>query len=248
MAMPIRESELQRTLAPDQAEPQVRVLVPIQHGEFSIHEINYGGKSLWRELGETILVTLLIFLMVQAVVQNRRVEGQSMEPTLRHEEYLLIDKLSYLRWDNTIFAALFPPTDGNRPRYLLGAGPQRGDIIVLHPPADPDTRDYIKRIIALEGETVEIKAGDGVYINGVRLDEPYIKEIPDYTEPPYTVPAGHVFVLGDNRNNSSDSHIWAQPGLRIDQIVGKAWIAYWPRELWGIIPHPSYAEIDQNRP
>jgi signal peptidase I len=117
---------------------------------------------------------------------------------------------------------------------------------VLHPPED--TRDYIKRIIALEGETVEIKSNDGVYINGVRLDEPYVKDTPDYDKAPYTVPAGHVFVLGDNRRNSSDSHVWAQPGLRLDQIVGRAWIAYWPRELWGMIPHPSYAEISPAHP
>jgi signal peptidase I len=228
------------------AAPPVRILLPAQHGEFSIREITYGSKSLWRELGETILVTLLIFLLVQAVVQNRRVEGESMLPTLYNEEYLLIDKFSYLRWDNTIFAELLQASDDSGPRYLFGGGPQRGDIIVLHPPED--TRDYIKRIIALEGETVEVKQLDGVYINGVRLDEPYVKDTPDYNHGPYTVPAGHVFVLGDNRRNSSDSHIWKQPALRLDQIVGKAWIAYWPRELWGIIPQPSYAEIDPARP
>ena len=246
MTLSAREPELPVTPPADTApEPQVRVLLPLQHGEFSIREINYGGKSLWRELGETILVTLLIFLMVQAVVQNRRVEGESMLPTLRNEEYLLIDKFSYIRWDNTILGELFQ-ANGSGPRYLFGKGPQRGDIIVLHPPED--TRDYIKRIIALEGETVEVKREDGVYINGVRLDEPYVHNTPDYDEPPYTVPPGHVFVLGDNRRNSSDSHAWAQPGLRLDQIVGKAWIAYWPRELWGIIPQPSYAEISPSRP
>ena len=245
--MTLREPEVPAPLTADAApEPQVRVLLPIAQGEFSTREINYGGKSLWRELGETILVTLLIFLMVQAVVQNRRVEGQSMEPTLHNEEYLLIDKFSYTRWDNTIFGDLFRVNDGGTPRYVFGHGPQRGDIIVLHPPED--TRDYIKRIIALEGETIEIKQGDGVYINGARLDEPYVKDTPNYNTGPYTVPPGHVFVLGDNRRNSSDSHAWSQPALRLDQIVGKAWIAYWPRELWGIIPHPSYAEISPSRP
>ena len=225
--------------------PTVRVLLPAREGEFSIREINYGGKSLGRELLETILVTLLIFLAVQAVVQNRRVEGESMIPTLHNEEYLLIDKLSYMRWDNTIFAQFVPaPTDG-RPRYILGHGPQRGDIIVLHPPVD--TRDYIKRIVGLEGESIEIKHDDGVYINGVKLDEPYVEATPDYDFGPYTVPAGQVFVLGDNRRNSSDSHIWKQ-ALDIDQIVGKAWVAYWPREMWGLVPHPSYAQMNPTGP
>src|SRR6187200_2264071 len=150
--------------------------------------------------------------MVQAVVQNRRVEGESMLPTLHNEEYLLIDKFSYMRWDNTIFGELFRADDGGAPGYLFGKGPQRGDIIVLHPP--DDTRDYIKRIIALEGETIEIKQNDGVYINGVRIDEPYMKDTPNYDKAPYTVPPGHVFVLGDNRRNSSDSHIWKDPALR----------------------------------
>src|SRR5215204_1744762 len=117
MTVSAREPEQPATPPADAAlEPQVRVLVPIPQGEFSIREISYGGKSLWRELGETILVTLLIFLVVQAVVQNRRVEGESMLPTLHNEEYLLIDKFSYMRWDNTIFAALFPANDG-QPRY-----------------------------------------------------------------------------------------------------------------------------------
>jgi signal peptidase I len=224
--------------------PPVRVLLPVQEGEFSIREISYGNKSLVRELVETILVTLLIFLMVQAVVQNRRVEGDSMLPTLHNEEYLLIDKFSYLRWDNTIFADLVHANAAEHPAYIFGQGPQRGDIIVLHPPSD--TRDYIKRIIALEGETVQVKQFDGVYVNNVKVNEPYIKDIPDYNYGPNTVSPGHVFVLGDNRRNSSDSHIWGE--LRMDQIVGKAWISYWPREMWGIIPHPSYAEIDPGQP
>ncbi len=230
------------------ADPAPRLLRPVGDGEISVREISYGeAKSLGRELFETILITLMIFLLAQSMVQNRRVDGHSMDPTLQDHEYLLIDKFSYLRWDNTLLANLVHPSgDESTPLYVLGKGPQRGDIIVLHPPEDE--RDYIKRIIALPGETIEIKRNDGVYINGTRLYEPYIKEKPNYDYPPFTVSANHVFVLGDNRNNSSDSHAWKDPALKIDEIVGKAWISYWPQEVWGPIPHPSYAEVGTSEP
>ncbi len=222
--------------------PAPRLLRPVGEGEISVREISYGeAKSLRRELFETILITLMIFLLAQSMVQNRRVEGHSMDPTLQTQEYLLIDKFSYLRWDNTLLANLVHPNgDEAVPLYVLGQGPQRGDIVVLHPPEDE--LDYIKRIVALPGETIEIKSDDGVYINGVRLYEPYIKEKPNYNYAPFTVPANHVFVLGDNRNNSNDSHAWKDPALKIDEIVGKAWIAYWPQTVWGPIPHPTYAD------
>jgi signal peptidase I len=226
------------------AEAGPRLLRPVADGDVSVREISYGAaKSLGRELFETILITLMIFLLAQSMVQNRRVDGHSMDPTLQDQEYLLIDKFSYLRWDNTLLANLLhPETDESSPLYILGRGPQRGDIVVLHPPEDE--RDYIKRIVALPGETIEVKHDDGVYINGVRLYEPYIKEAPTYDYPAYTVPANHVFVLGDNRNNSNDSHAWKDPALKIDEIVGKAWISYWPQALWGPIPHPTYAGLD----
>ena len=93
------------------------------------------------------------------------------------------------------------------------------------------------------GETVEIKANDGVYINGIKLTEPYIKDVPQYSWPTNgqsgVVPPGHVFVLGDNRNNSSDSHAWGF--LDLHSVVGRALVSYWPQDLWGILPQPTYA-------
>ena len=225
-------------LDPQSSTPPPRWILPVQEGDLSVHEIPYRSKPLLRELIETILVTLLIFLAVQTAVQNRRVDGQSMDPTLHDTEYLLIDKASYLRWDNTPLAGLVNKAP-DHPLYVLGAGPQRGDIVVFHPPVD--TRDYIKRIIGLPSETVQIKTFDGVYIDGVRLSEPYIKDTPDYNYGPLTVPAGDVFVLGDNRRNSSDSHAWGP--LQISEIVGKAWLSYWPREWAGLLPHPTYAAV-----
>jgi len=111
--------------------------------------------------------------------------------------------------------------------------PQRGDIIVFHPPTSQRTA-YIKRIIAVPGDTVEIKEGV-VYINGSELYEPYIEDPPDYTFDEQEIPANNYFVLGDNRNNSNDSHHdWTVKG---EDIIGKAWISFWPLNEWGLVPH-----------
>jgi len=110
--------------------------------------------------------------------------------------------------------------------------PQRGDIIVLRSPQN--NSDLIKRIIALPGDTVEIR-DDTVFINGTPLVEPYYLEPPHYIVPPQEIPNGNYFVLGDNRNNSSDSHRgWTVPRKN---IVGKAWITYWPPYRWDTIEH-----------
>jgi signal peptidase I len=87
--------------------------------------------------------------------------------------------------------------------------------------------------------------GCGVYVNGIRLNEPYVKATPNYDVPPTTVPAGHVYVLGDNRRNSSDSHAWGP--LAVDRIVGTAFVSFWPQEHFGLLPHPTYAEIEKQK-
>jgi signal peptidase I len=167
-----------------------------------------------REVIETIILTLVIFFFIQLVVRNFRVVGSSMEPTLHDTQHLLVDKLSY---------RLHPP--------------ERGDIVVFHFPQDP-SRDYIKRVIGLEGETVEIRDGK-VYINGKLLKEPYQLNPGSYSSKAVVVPPEALFVLGDNRNNSSDSHSWGT--LPQDQIVGKAWFSYWPPGMWGLVSHESFA-------
>jgi signal peptidase I len=167
-----------------------------------------------REVVETIILTLLIFFLIQLVIRNFRVVGSSMEPNLHDGQHLIIDKLSY---------RLHPP--------------ERGDIVVFHFPHDP-SRDYIKRIIGLPGETVEIREGQ-VYINGKLLGESYSVNPGSYSSKAVEVPEGSLFVLGDNRNNSSDSHTWGT--LPQGQIVGKSWLSYWPPEMWGVVPHESFA-------
>ena len=205
----------------------------------SVVEVRLGGKSAGREIVETILLTLVIFLVVRAVVQNYRVEGDSMDPTLADGEMLVVEKWSSFRWDDNFFARLLGQDLPPAPHYVFGSGLQRGDIIVFR--AWHEDKDYIKRVIGLPGETVEVKSYDGVYIDGKRLTEPYYKEVPNYNVSPTVVPADTLFVLGDNRRNSSDSHLAYNGPVPLDKVAGHAWISYWPLDTAGLIPHPSYA-------
>ena len=174
-----------------------------------------GIKSATRDLFETLLLTLIIFLLIRTVVQNFRIEGSSMEPTLHPGQYLIVNKFTY-RW-------LHPP--------------QRGDIVVFEYPRAPN-RDFIKRVIGLPGERVEIRQGR-VYINDHPLEEPYLPKLGSYSWGAQVVGEDKYFVLGDNRNNSSDSHSWGMlPGTN---IVGKAWISYWPPQYWGLIRNSRYS-------
>jgi signal peptidase I len=216
----------------------------------------YGSRrdrSVLREIAETIGLVILIFFAVRTALPSYWVQGESMLPSLRNEERVLVNTALYYRYDANFFGRLLNSDAPADMRYLFH-GPQRGDIVVFEPPIDADTHeDFIKRVIAVEGETVEIKGDDGagnpslycggcgVYVNGVKLDEPYVRETPNYSMPPTTVPAGHVFVLGDNRRNSSDSHVWGT--LAVERIVGTAFAAFWPQEEFGFFPHPTYAEI-----
>ena len=197
------------------------------------------GGLAW-ELLQTIVLTLAIFLGVRSVVQNFRVEGASMEPTLETGQYLLISKASYFHVDGTFLERFLPTTHQGSAEYLF-SGPQRGDIVVFRAPTQPD-KDFIKRVIGLPGDTVLIKNGT-VFVNGEALNEPYIHYPATYTYPfdgqPKQIPDGFYFVLGDNRPNSSDSHLgWNVP---VDNLVGRAWISYWPPTDWGLEPAGSQA-------
>lgn len=183
-------------------------------------------KTTWavvREVGETVILTLIIFFLIQTVIRNFRVVGTSMVDNLHDGQYLIIDKLSYNQFVTEILGM---------------GGPQRGDVVVFEPPNRPG-EDYVKRIIALPGEQVEIKQGQ-VLINGALLAEPFQPRHGSYSMPPRVVPEGEVFVLGDNRNNSNDSHNWGT--LPIENIVGRAWLSYWPPENWGTIPRDEPTE------
>lgn len=183
-------------------------------------------KTAWavvREVGETIILTLIIFFLIQTVIRNFRVVGTSMVDNLHNGQYLIIDKLSYNHYITDLFGF---------------GGPKRGDVIVFEPPNRPG-EDYVKRIIGLPGETVEIIKGQ-VFINGSPLAETFQPRTGTYSMPPLVVPEGQVFVLGDNRNNSNDSHNWGT--LPLENVVGRAWLSYWPPERWGVIPRDEPTE------
>jgi signal peptidase I len=186
-----------------------------------------GWKTVWaivREVGETIILTLIIFFLIQTVIRNFRVVGTSMVNNLHDGQYLIIDKLSYNPFVTSV---------------LNIGGPQRGDVIVFEPPNRPG-EDYVKRIIGLPGETVEINSGQ-VIINGEPLTEPFQPTPGTYTmSSPVVVPEGQVFVLGDKRNNSNDSHNWGT--LPVEKIVGRAWLSHWPPNEWGVIPRDEPSE------
>ncbi|MBE2234506.1 MAG: signal peptidase I [Anaerolinea sp.] len=163
-----------------------------------------------REIVETIVLTLVIFLLVRTVIQNFRVEGMSMEPNFHDGQFLLINKLAYRLGD-----------------------PARGDVIVFRYPLDP-SRDFIKRVIGLPGETVEIRNGQ-VLINNQPISDPATVNSAFYNMAPLTLGAEEMFVLGDNRPNSSDSHSWGT--VPADKVIGKVVLSYWPPPDWGLIRH-----------
>jgi signal peptidase I len=169
-----------------------------------------GLLGMLREALETILPAILIALLINVFIgQATRVEGQSMEPNLHSNQRLVVEKVSY--------------------RFH---GPQRFDVVVIKVPSQGDEL-LIKRVVGLPGETVEIHDGQ-VYIDGQLLNEPFTNE---QTRPGryarITVPPLNVFVLGDNRNHSNDSRSFGP--VPIENIVGRAWISYWPPEDLGVV-------------
>ena len=187
------------------------------------------------EFAQTILLALVIFLVIRNVIQNFRIDGISMEPNLHDGQFLIINRFAYCPGVH-----LDLPTLGiNLMKTWCVRQPERGDIIVFHYPRDP-SRDFIKRVIGLQGETVEVRSGE-VYINGVLMPEPFGPNPGSYNAPPLRLGPDELYVMGDNRNNSSDSHQWGP--LPEHYIVGKAWLSYWPPQYWAVIPHYSLANL-----
>lgn len=165
-----------------------------------------------------LVVCVLTFLVITFVGQRTVVEGESMLPTLNDNDNLIVDKLTYRFSD-----------------------PERYDIIVF-PFRYGENVNYIKRIIGLPGETVQIDLEGNIYINGELLEENYGREIisPDHVGiaiEPIVLGEDEYFVLGDNRNNSSDSRIPEVGNIKRDQIIGRAWVRIWPLSEFGMITH-----------
>ncbi len=158
-------------------------------------------KSQLGQVLAVILIAIGVFLLLRATVQSFVVVGSSMEPSFENGQRLLVNKVVYRLRD-----------------------PQIGEVIVFHPPTGKQV-DFIKRIIALPGDEIEIREGT-VYVNDLALDEPYINSPPSYNLAEEEIPDGEYFVLGDNRNNSNDSHSWGT--VPRENIIGKVWLSIWP--------------------
>ena len=156
---------------------------------------------------ETLLLSVVLFFLINAVSARIRIDGSSMEPNLHHGEFVIVSKVNY--------------------RF---GEPERGDVIVFDFPRNI-TKEYIKRVIGLPGEQIRVEDGK-VYVNGVSLAEPYLQMEP-YYDGEWVVPEEALFVLGDNRNNSSDSHTWGM--VPMNNIIGEALLVYWPPESWGLV-------------
>ena len=204
------------------------------------------SRKLIREIIETALLALLVFLAVRASLQNYLVEGYSMFPTLDHGQHILVDKVSYAEVNLDRLTDFIPFWDAEPGdvRQVFG-GPERGDIIVFH--TGGTGNDLIKRVIGLPGEHVEIVNGT-VYINGQRLVEPYITEAWGDTRPLIVIPDRHYYVLGDNRNSSQDSRSGRVGLVPRDRIVGKALLRYWPFSDFSLAPNGGGELTDAARP
>lgn len=178
-------------------------------------------ENPWLEGLKTIGLSAVLAIGIrQFVAEARYIPSGSMLPTLQINDRLIVDKLSY--------------------RFNI---PQRGDIVVFSPTSTLEKQNFhdafIKRVIGLPGDKVEVKGGR-VYVNDQALRENYIEEDPQYQWGPQTVPTGSYLVLGDNRNNSYDSHYWGF--VPREKIIGRAVVRFWPPNRLGeITPEPSYS-------
>ena len=187
------------------------------------------------EIVETLVLTLIIFLVIQNfVAQPYKVQQDSMQTTLEPEQYVLVDKLT--------------------PRFDTYA---RGDIVVFTPPIawNQGGTPFIKRVIGEGGDTVEIRDDGLVYINDVALDEPYLfldgNGDPQPTtvggdQATWTIPDGDLFLMGDHRSDSADSRTFGP--VPVEQVIGRAWLRYWPFDTFGVLPTPTYPDLNTTAP
>ena len=172
------------------------------------------ARRILLEIIETIILALVLFMAINFLTARIRVDGSSMEPNFHDGDYVIVNRMAYRLGDI-----------------------QRGDVIVFPYPLEPED-DYIKRVIGLPGDRVAIYGG-AVYVNGQPLIEPYIAEQPRSDLAEFIVPESYVYVMGDNRNESSDSRSWGP--LKIDEIIGRAIFRYWPFTNMGVVEHPDLA-------
>ncbi len=184
---------------------------------------------------DVVILALAMFLCVRFVAHNYIVDGASMAPTFEDSDFLIVNRLAYRSFD----LSWVPGLDNDEWRPF--GEPKQGDVIVFVYQENPVERDFIKRVIAVPGQTVEVTGGV-VYVDGDPLDESYIAQAPAYEMPPTVVEPGTLFVLGDNRNNSFDSHSFGL--IEEESVVGRADLRYWPIDRWWLVNHGLHVASD----
>ncbi len=189
-----------------------------------------------REFLEAVLLALVVFLFIQTSVQNFQVEGPSMRPTLEDGQFLLVNKVVYFKIDQERLSRIIPFWRVNHTRESFAVHPpKRGEVIVfLFPDSNPKNRkrDFVKRVVGLPGETVEIRQG-AVYINGEVLEDQYVKALGTRDVAPKQLKEKEYYVLGDNRGGSDDSRSWG--AVPEKNILGKVWLVVWPPSSWTLL-------------
>lgn len=181
------------------------------------------------EVLEVVALALIMFMGVRMVVHNYVVDGESMVPTFENGQLVIVNRLAY----TSLNLSWVPGVENDDWRPF--GDPDPGDVIVFtHDPDTDRSRDFIKRVIGAPGDIVAVQDGL-VYVNGEALEEPYISEPPNGNFGPEEVPPEHVFVMGDNRNNSFDSRIFGM--VSRDQVIGRAEVRYWPLREATLIDH-----------
>ena len=182
-----------------------------------------------REIAEAVTLAAIVFLLLQTTVRNFKVDGSSMDPTLVHGQYLLVNRLVYLNVEMGRLSTIIPfwnvEVESSRHAILP---PRRGEIIVFEfPDKNPNSprKDFVKRVVGLPGETIRIHHGE-VLVDEQLLDEPYLAENGRSNSHEITLGEGEYYVLGDNRNHSSDSRAWGV--VPKENVKGKVWMVYWP--------------------
>lgn len=182
-----------------------------------------------REIIEAVVLAAVVFLLLQTTVRNFRVDGSSMDPTLENGQYLLVNRLVYLNIEMDRLSKIVPfwEAEEDSSRHAIHA-PRRGEVIVFEFPdrnAGNPKKDFVKRVVGLPGETIRMHDGE-VFVNEVKLDEPYLDEKDHSNASELTLGEGEYYVLGDNRAHSNDSRAWgAVPQVN---LRGKVWMVYWP--------------------
>lgn len=161
-------------------------------------------KEVFSWIRSIVIALILAYFISQFVIANAEVPTGSMENTIEPMDRIIANRLSY-----------------------VGGAPKRGDIIIFHPPDNPEGIPYVKRVIGLPGETVE-GANGVVYIDGQALEEDYVKGQAADNFGPYTIPEDRYFVMGDNREHSNDSRYWHNKYVEKDQIMGRVMMKYYP--------------------